>query len=153
MITFTGSPEVGWGIRASAARKKVGLELGNNAPVIIEADSDWRTAATKIRMAGFAFAGQTCISTQRIYVSSSIVSEFTAALVDEVTTLVVGDPSDPATEVSALIDEGEADRVTSWIDEAVAGGAVVELGGRARRRRRDADHPVGCQRGHVGVPW
>ena len=68
LITFTGSPEVGWGIRARAPRKRVGLELGNNAPVIIEADSDWKTAAGKIRVAGFSHAGQSCISTQRILV-------------------------------------------------------------------------------------
>ncbi len=68
LITFTGSPDVGWSIRGRAPRKKVGLELGNNAPVIIEADSDWQSAATKIRIAGFSHAGQSCISTQRILV-------------------------------------------------------------------------------------
>lgn len=68
LITFTGSPEVGWGIRARAPRKRVGLELGNNAPCIIEADGDWVTAAAKIKMAGFSHAGQSCISTQRVLV-------------------------------------------------------------------------------------
>ena len=66
MITFTGSPDVGWGIRARAPRKKVGLELGNNAPVIIEPDGDWKTAADKIKVAGYSHAGQSCISTQRL---------------------------------------------------------------------------------------
>ena len=70
LITFTGSPDVGWGIRARAPRKRVGLELGNNAPVIIEPDGDWKTAAAKIKVAGFSHAGQSCISTQRIYVHS-----------------------------------------------------------------------------------
>ena len=75
MITFTGSPDVGWGIRARAPRKKVGLELGNNAPVIIEPDGDWKTAAAKIKVAGFSHAGQSCISTQRIYVHRSIADD------------------------------------------------------------------------------
>lgn len=130
MITFTGSPEVGWDIRAKAARKRVGLELGNNAPVIIEANSDWKTAATKIRAAGFAHAGQSCISTQRVLVHRSIAAEFTDALVAEVASIVVGDPLDEATEVSALISPSERDRVKAWIDEAVEQGATVAHGGR-----------------------
>jgi acyl-CoA reductase-like NAD-dependent aldehyde dehydrogenase len=129
MITFTGSPEVGWGIRAKAPRKRVGLELGNNAPVIIEPDSDWQTAAKKIRVAGFSHAGQSCISTQRVLVHSDIVERFTEALVAEVSTLVVGDPLDEATEVSALISTAERDRVKSWVDEAVSEGATLALGG------------------------
>jgi acyl-CoA reductase-like NAD-dependent aldehyde dehydrogenase len=129
LITFTGSPPVGWGIRARAPRKKVGLELGNNAPVIIEADSDWQAAVAKIRVAGFSHAGQSCISTQRIYVHDEIADEFVAALVKEVSALVVGDPMDEQTDVSALISPGERDRVKEWVDEAVAGGASVAYGG------------------------
>lgn len=129
MITFTGSPPVGWGIRARAATKKVGLELGNNAPVVIEPDGDWATAAAKIKVAGFSHAGQSCISTQRVYVHEDIAADFTAALVSEVEALVVGDPADDATDVSALIDAGETDRVKSWIDEATAAGATVVTGG------------------------
>jgi acyl-CoA reductase-like NAD-dependent aldehyde dehydrogenase len=129
MITFTGSPEVGWGIRSRAARKKVGLELGNNAPVIIEADGDWQTAADKIKIAGFSHAGQSCISTQRIYVHESIAESFTSALVAGVGSLVVGDPLEDTTDVSALISRSERDRVSGWIDEAVAAGAIVRIGG------------------------
>ncbi len=129
MITFTGSPDVGWSIRSRAPRKKVGLELGNNAPVIIEPDGDWRTAAAKIRLAGFSHAGQSCISTQRILVHASIAAEFTAELVEHVSSLVVGDPLDDRTEVSALISTHERDRVTGWIDEAIAAGARLECGG------------------------
>jgi acyl-CoA reductase-like NAD-dependent aldehyde dehydrogenase len=129
LITFTGSPEVGWGIRAAAPRKRVGLELGNNAPLIVEADGDWKTAAAKVKVAGFSHAGQSCISTQRIFVHASIAEQFTAALVAAVNTLVVGDPSDEKTDVSALISTGERDRVKAWIDEAVANGARVETGG------------------------
>jgi acyl-CoA reductase-like NAD-dependent aldehyde dehydrogenase len=129
MITFTGSPEVGWGIRAQAPRKKVSLELGNNAPVIIQPDGDWRTAATKIAAAGTAHAGQSCISVQRVLVHASIAEDFTAALADAVDALVVGDPLDDATQVSALIDEENRDRVKSWIDDAVGDGARVVAGG------------------------
>src|SRR5215203_2927097 len=129
LITFTGSPDVGWSIRGRAPRKKVGLELGNNAPVIIEAHSDWQAAAAKIRVAGFSHAGQSCISTQRILVQREIADAFTEALVKEVSSLVVGDPLDEATDVSALISEGERDRVRSWVDEAVAAGANVAHGG------------------------
>ncbi len=130
LITFTGSPEVGWSIRARAPRKRVGLELGNNAPVIIEADGDWRTAAAKIKVAGFSHAGQSCISTQRVLVHHSIADEFTTTLVDHVNTLVVGDPMDEATDVSALISEGERDRVEAWVQEAAAEGATIATGGR-----------------------
>jgi acyl-CoA reductase-like NAD-dependent aldehyde dehydrogenase len=130
MITFTGSPPVGWGIRARAPRKKVGLELGNNAPVIIEPDADWKAAADKIKVAGYSHAGQSCISTQRVYVHRAIAAELTDALAERVQSLVVGDPLDESTDVSALISGDERDRVTAWIDEAVAGGAHVAKGGR-----------------------
>lgn len=129
LLTFTGSPDVGWGIRARAPRKKVGLELGNNAPVIIEPDGDWRTAAAKIRVAGFSHAGQSCISTQRILVHESIATDFVDELVRQVSTLVVGDPLDENTDVSSLISSSERDRVHSWIGEAVAEGARVVSGG------------------------
>lgn len=129
LITFTGSPQVGWGIRSRAPRKRVGLELGNNAPVIIEPDGDWLLAADKIKVAGFSHAGQSCISTQRIYVHASIAAEFTAALGERVASLVVGDPLAETTDVSALITHGERDRVKGWIDEAVVGGATVVVGG------------------------
>lgn len=129
LITFTGSPEVGWGIRARAPRKRVGLELGNNAPCIIEADGDWKTAAAKIKTAGFSHAGQSCISTQRVLVHRSICEQFTTALVEHVKTLVVGDPLDERTDVSALISRSERDRVAGWVEEARAAGATIAAGG------------------------
>lgn len=132
MITFTGSPPVGWGIRARVPHKKVSLELGNNSPVIVDADSDWAAAAAKLKLGGFSFAGQSCISSQRIYVHADIADDFVAELVSQVSSLVVGDPADPTTDVSALIDHGETDRVKSWIDEAVAAGATVAAGGGVR---------------------
>jgi len=132
LITFTGSPEVGWGIRARAARKKVGLELGNNAPLIIEPSADVETAAKKVSVAGFSHAGQSCISTQRIYVHELVRERFLDVLVPLVEGLVVGDPLAESTDVSALISTGERDRVQSWVDEAVAGGAEILAGGKVR---------------------
>ncbi len=129
MITFTGSPEVGWGIRARAPKKKVNLELGNNAPVIIEPDADHEAAAAKISVAGFSHAGQSCISTQRVYVHEAIAQSFLDALVPRVEKLVVGDPLEEATDVSTLISTDERDRVAAWIDEAKAAGADVLTGG------------------------
>jgi acyl-CoA reductase-like NAD-dependent aldehyde dehydrogenase len=128
-ITFTGSSEVGWGITAKAGRKKVALELGNNSPVIIEADGDWDQAARTIATAGFSHAGQSCVSVQRIYVAAPVAEAFTDALAKLVDDLVVGDPLDEATDVSALISESERDRVLSWIEEAVTQGARVVAGG------------------------
>lgn len=129
MITFTGSPEVGWGIRARAPRVPVSLELGNNAPVIIEPDGDLASAATKIAAAGYSFSGQSCISVQRVYAHRSVHGELLDALAEKVSRIVVGDPADPATQVSALIKGSESDRVASWVDEATAGGARLVVGG------------------------
>jgi acyl-CoA reductase-like NAD-dependent aldehyde dehydrogenase len=129
MISFTGSPEVGWGIRERVPKKKVGLELGNNSPVIVEADSDWESAAAKIAVAGNAYAGQSCISTQRVYVHARIAHDFTALLAKEVESLVVGDPADDATQVSSLIAASETERVHEWIHEAVGQGARLVTGG------------------------
>jgi acyl-CoA reductase-like NAD-dependent aldehyde dehydrogenase len=132
LVTFTGSPDVGWGIRSRAPRKKVGLELGNNAPVIVQPDGDVATAAAKIAVAGFSHAGQSCISTQRVYLHEAIAAAFLAELLPRVDALVVGDPLDDATDVSSLISGAEQDRVESWIAEAVAAGAEVLTGGTTR---------------------
>jgi len=129
MITFTGSPGVGWSIRAAAPRKKVSLELGNNAPVVVEPDGDWAGAARKIAVAGYSFAGQSCISVQRVYVHSSIHDAFVAELVAAVDGLEVGDPSADDTDVSALITPGDTERVLDWIGQAVAEGATIAIGG------------------------
>jgi len=129
LITFTGSPEVGWGIKSRAPRKHVGLELGNNAPVVIAEDGDWRKAADKIKVAGFSHAGQSCISTQRVLVHRSVEPEFTEYLGGLVGSLVVGDPLDEATDVSALISQNERDRVKGWVDDAVQQGGRIVAGG------------------------
>lgn len=128
-ITFTGSPDVGWGIKERAPRKKVGLELGNNAPVIVEPDADLSLAATKIVAGGFGYSGQTCISVQRVYAHDAIRDELVDQVVAQVESLVVGDPMGETTDVSALINAGERDRIVGWIDEATGGGAKIATGG------------------------
>ncbi len=134
MVTFTGSPDVGWSIREKAARKKVSLELGNNSPLVVDASGDWQRAVDKVKVAGFSHAGQSCISTQRIYVHRSIHDRVVEALVDAVGSLVVGDPMDEATDVSSLIAPEETERVAGWIDEAVEAGAELAAGGRVEGR-------------------
>jgi acyl-CoA reductase-like NAD-dependent aldehyde dehydrogenase len=129
MITFTGSPEVGWGIKGRAPRKKVGLELGNNAPVIVEPDADLDLAAAKIVAGGYGYSGQTCISVQRVYVHHSVRDELIEQIVPRVEALVVGNPLDDATDVSALIAPSETERIAGWIEEAIGAGAKVATGG------------------------
>jgi acyl-CoA reductase-like NAD-dependent aldehyde dehydrogenase len=128
-VSFTGSPEVGWAMVAKAPRAKVRLELGSSSPLIVAADGDWRTAAEKTAVAAFSHAGQSCISTQRVYVASTVADDFLGVLLPLVEALRVGDPMAEDTDVSALISEGDRDRVVSWLDEAVAGGAKVLAGG------------------------
>jgi acyl-CoA reductase-like NAD-dependent aldehyde dehydrogenase len=129
MLTFTGSAEVGWGIRARAARKKVALELGNASPVIVESDADLELASSKVATHAFGYAGQTCVSVQRVYVQREVVDEFLSLLVPKVEALRVGDPADETTDVGPVIDESNRERISAWIDEAVAAGAEVVTGG------------------------
>ena len=128
-VTFTGSADVGWALAAKAARKKVRLELGSNSPLIVDSPGDWRTAAQKAAVAGFSHAGQSCISTQRIYVHEDVADDFTDELVGHVEQLVAGDPMNEHTDVSSLITKHDAERVKEWIDEAVSAGAKVLCGG------------------------
>ncbi|HEY3050660.1 MAG TPA: aldehyde dehydrogenase family protein [Gaiellaceae bacterium] len=128
-ITFTGSSDVGWSLRERAARKKVLLELGNATPVIVQGDSDIDEVASKLAANGFSFAGQSCISVQRIYVQQVVYDEFVTRFVPKVEQLVVGDPTDEETDVGPVIDDGARERILSWIEEARAGGAEVLTGG------------------------
>jgi acyl-CoA reductase-like NAD-dependent aldehyde dehydrogenase len=128
-ITFTGSAGVGWGIRSSVPHKKVNLELGSNAPLIVNDDGDWETAADKAQIHAYSHAGQSCISIQRILVHEAIADDFTARLVANIEKLTVGDPLDPDTDVGPLITPGDRDRVKDWIDESVAAGAELLTGG------------------------
>jgi len=129
LITFTGSSEIGWGLQERAPRKRVKLELGNSTPVIVAADADVEGAATKLAGNAFAFAGQSCISVQRIYVERAVHDAFVQAFVPKVEALVVGDPADDGTDVGPVIDAGARSRITEWIDEAKAAGATVLAGG------------------------
>ncbi len=131
-ISFTGSGAVGWAIKERAPRKKVALELGNSSPVVIDTDGNWDRAARSIAVGGFAHAGQSCVSVQRVFVHAQVADQFCAALTKLAAELVVGDPRDEGTDVSAMIDTGHRDRVVSWIDEAVAAGAERLTGGELR---------------------
>ncbi|MGH2956458.1 MAG: aldehyde dehydrogenase family protein [Solirubrobacterales bacterium] len=128
-ITFTGSAGVGWEIRAKAARKKVNLELGSTAPLIVHEDGNWEKAADAAKIHAFSHAGQSCISVQRILLHESIAEEFTERFVGNVESLVVGDPMDPDTDVGPSISEDDRDRVKRWVDEAAGAGGEVLTGG------------------------
>jgi len=131
LITFTGSGPVGWGLQERAPRKRVKLELGNSTPVIVAADADQSVAASKLAANAFSFAGQSCISVQRIYVERAAYDDFVAAFVPLVEALKVGDPADDDTDVGPVIDEDARGRIVSWIEEAQAAGATVLAGGDA----------------------
>src|SRR5256714_15187860 len=132
LISFTGSVPVGWDIKRRAGKKKVVLELGGNAGAIVHSDADLGYAAERCITGGFAYAGQTCISVQRILVEHSVYGKFTDLLVEGVKKLKTGDPMDESTDVGPLIRESDAIRVTNWIEEAVRSGARVLCGGGRR---------------------
>src|SRR5467141_679783 len=132
VITFTGSAKAGWAIRAKAGTKRVALELGGNAAAIVEPDADLTWAAARCAVGGFTYAGQSCISTQRIYVHESVYTPFLDAFTRRVQQLKVGDVLDDQVEVGPMIGLDAAERVERWIAEAVAAGAKVELGGKRR---------------------
>ena len=128
-LSFTGSAKVGWGIRSRVPHKKVNLELGSNAPLIVHGDGDWETAADKVKLHAFSHAGQSCISIQRILVHEEIADGFVERLVANAEALRVGDPLDPDTDVGPLISAGDRDRVKEWVEEAVSAGAELLTGG------------------------
>jgi glyceraldehyde-3-phosphate dehydrogenase (NADP+) len=130
LLSFTGSAAVGWRLKEKCGKKKVVLELGGNAGVIVEPDADLDFAAQRCATGGFGYAGQTCISVQRILVHHSVADLFTTKLLLQVARLKGGDPSDDGTVVGPLIDGKTADRVEAWIQEAVSLGARVLLGGK-----------------------
>jgi acyl-CoA reductase-like NAD-dependent aldehyde dehydrogenase len=129
LISFTGSVPVGWDIKRRAGKKKVVLELGGNAAVIVHSDADVAYAAERCVAGGFGYAGQTCISVQRILVEHSVYGKFTDLLVEGVKKLKSGDPLDESTDVGPVIRESDAVRTTSWIEEAVRAGARLLCGG------------------------
>ena len=130
VITFTGSAKAGWAIRAKAGTKRVLLELGGNAAAIIEPDADLAWAASRCTIGGFTYAGQSCISTQRIFVHESVYARFLDDFLPLVRNLKAGDLLDAKTDIGPMIDLGAAERVEGWIGEAVRGGAKIALGGK-----------------------
>jgi acyl-CoA reductase-like NAD-dependent aldehyde dehydrogenase len=130
LLSFTGSPAVGWKMKAKAGKKRVVLELGGNAGVIVDktADLDW--AARRIVTGGFGYSGQTCISVQRMFVHEAVYDDFLARFLDGARALRQGDPSEASTDVGPMVDEANAERTQAWVDEAVRDGAQVLLGGK-----------------------
>ena len=130
LISFTGSAAVGWDIKRRAGKKKVVLELGGNAAVLVHSDTDLSYAADRCVAGGFVYAGQTCISVQRILVERSVCGKFTDLLLAGVKQLKVGDPLQETTDLGPLIRESDAVRASQWVEEAVRGGARLLCGGR-----------------------
>ncbi len=130
LLSFTGSAAVGWMLKAKCGKKKVTLELGGNAGVVIEPDADLDLAAQRCAAGGFGYAGQTCISVQRVFVHHSVADLFTTKLLMHVARLKTGDPTDESTTIGPVIDQAAANRIESWIGEAVTDGARVLLGGK-----------------------
>ncbi len=129
MISFTGSAAVGWMLKAKAGRKKVALELGGNAGVIVHGDADLADAAGQAAAGGFANAGQNCISVQRLLIQRDVFEDFADIFVGEVKALKTGDPRDPEVDIGPMISEGDAARAESWVQEARNAGASLLLGG------------------------
>ncbi len=129
MISFTGSASVGWQIKKNSGKKKVILELGGNAGVIIHSDADVEYAAERCVAGGFGYSGQTCISVQRILVQQSVYGKFTDLFIASVKQLRAGDPLEESTDVGPLIRDSDAQRAADWIQEAIRGGARVLTGG------------------------
>ncbi|MGL5888489.1 MAG: aldehyde dehydrogenase family protein, partial [Bacteroidia bacterium] len=129
LLSFTGSPEVGWAMKAQAGKKKVVLELGGNAGVIVAPTADLKQAVAKCIGGGFAYSGQICIHAQRIFIHKSIFNDFVTAFTDRAKSLRSGDPEIDGVDVSVMIDEPNAVRVENWVNEALAAGATLLCGG------------------------
>jgi acyl-CoA reductase-like NAD-dependent aldehyde dehydrogenase len=132
LLTFTGSAAVGWQLKGRAGKKRVTLELGGNAGVIVHSDADLPYAVQRCVAGGFSYGGQTCISVQRILVHEPVFERFTELLLQGVRKLKCGDPMDESTDIPPLIREQDAVRVTQWIDEAVQAGAKLLCGGKRK---------------------
>jgi len=128
-ITFTGSAAVGWRLKELGWRKKVTLELGGNAGVIVHDDADLEFAAARVAAGGFGFSGQSCISVQRVYVQRSVEERFTELVLAKARALRTGDPLDEATDIGPMIAPDAVDRYEAWLDEAIGGGAKALLRG------------------------
>jgi acyl-CoA reductase-like NAD-dependent aldehyde dehydrogenase len=129
LISFTGSAAVGWAIKNNAGKKKVALELGGNSGVIVHSDADLAYAASRCITGGFSYAGQACISVQRIFVEQSVFGKFVELLLEGVRKLRVGDPLDESSDLGPMIRESDAIRAYDWVQEAIRGGARLLCGG------------------------
>jgi aldehyde dehydrogenase (NAD+) len=130
-ISFTGSADIGWYLKGLDPKKRVTLELGGNAGVIVHSDADLDLAAARIAFGGYYQAGQSCISVQRVLVASEVYDDFAVRLTKQIENLKTGDPMDPTVDVGPVIDKGNVNRIAEWVDEAVAQGAEVLCGARA----------------------
>ena len=130
LLSFTGSPAVGWDLKARAGKKKVVLELGGNAAVIVDRDADLDDALERVIFGAFYQSGQSCIKVQRIIIHEAVYDEFKAMLVKRTESLVAGDPKDRKTFIGPMIDEKEAQRLDNWVEDAVEGGATLLCGGK-----------------------
>jgi glyceraldehyde-3-phosphate dehydrogenase (NADP+) len=131
LLSFTGSPSVGWRMKERAGKKRVVLELGGNAGVIVDRSADLDWAVKRCLVGAFAYAGQVCISVQRMFVHEDVWDAFMAKLIEGARGLVVGDPLDPRTDIGPMVDAHAAQRTQTWVDEALAAGGTALLGGRA----------------------
>jgi glyceraldehyde-3-phosphate dehydrogenase (NADP+) len=131
LLTFTGSPSVGWRMKERAGRKKVVLELGGNAGCIVDASADLDWAVKRMLVGAFTYAGQVCISVQRLYIHDDVYDAFMTRFLAGAAALKLGDPLDPTTDVGPMVDQAAASRTQRWVDEAIALGGEVLLGGRA----------------------
>ena len=130
LLSFTGSPDVGWALKAKAGKKPVVLELGGNAACVVDHDSDIDDAVARIVFGAFYQSGQSCIGVQRIYVHENIYAQFKEKMVNATKALKMGDPKDPETFIGPMISVNEATRLDNWVQEAVAGGADLLCGGK-----------------------
>lgn len=130
LLSFTGSPEIGWGMKAQCGKKKIVLELGGNAAVIVSDTADFDEAINKSLVGAFAYSGQICIHAQRFFIHESIFEKFSKILIQKTKKLKFGNPLNAETEISDMIDEANAIRVENWIKEAVESGAKLLCGGK-----------------------
>lgn len=131
LLTFTGSPAIGWSMKERAGKKKVVLELGGNAGAIVDATADLAWAAARLTVGAFKYAGQLCVSTQRLWIHDEVWEAFLPMLAERAQALRLGDPLDPETDIGPMVTPAAAARTEAWIGEAVDEGARVLLGGRA----------------------
>jgi glyceraldehyde-3-phosphate dehydrogenase (NADP+) len=132
MLSFTGSPHVGWKMKANAGKKKIALELGGNAGVIVSEQADLNLAVKKCLVGGYAYSGQVCIHVQRIMIHEKVFDTFVDKFISETQKLIFGAPDEETTDISVMIDEDNARRVEDWVNEAVSDGAKILYGGKRK---------------------